>query len=203
MSGLFISLVLSYLIGSMPTSYIAARFLKKIDIRRHGSGNAGATNVFRVVGKIPGIIVLVIDMLKGSFAVYFLPAVFFNNSIGLKMGLELYEILLGIAVISGHVWSIFLKFKGGKGIATTAGALLVIAPKLLLGCAVTWGIVFGIFRIVSVASIAASLALPLFAVIFYGSFYLVLTAVVLCAASVYKHKSNIRRLLRGEEKKLV
>jgi len=199
---LILSLLLAYLIGSIPTSFIFARLLKKTDIRRHGSGNVGATNVFRVVGKVPAVIVLILDMLKGYAAVVFLPEIFMNNAIDAALGLELYRILLGLSVISGHVWTVFLKFKGGKGVATTAGVLIAIAPKIIAGSASIWVLVFIAFRIVSVASITASIFLPVFALMFYSSTPLTLFTVLLCIFGTYKHKSNIQRLVRGEEKKL-
>ncbi|UCD54926.1 MAG: glycerol-3-phosphate 1-O-acyltransferase PlsY [Candidatus Omnitrophota bacterium] len=202
MINLSISLILAYLIGSIPTSFIFGKILKNIDIRKHGSGNVGATNVFRVAGKIPALIVLLLDIFKGSFAVLFLPEVFFNNAIGITIGFEVYQILLGLFVISGHVWSVFLKFKGGKGVATTAGVILVLAPKILIGSLFIWILVFLAFRIVSVASITASIFLPIFAIIFHRPIYMVLFCVLLCIFGTYKHKSNIKRLIRGEEKKL-
>lgn len=202
MINLLISLILAYLIGSIPTSFIFGKLLKKIDIRKHGSGNVGATNIFRAVGKIPALIVLLLDIFKGSFAVFFLPEVFFNNTIGVTVGFEIYQVLLGLFVIAGHVWSVFLKFKGGKGVATTAGVLLVLAPKILVGSLFIWIFVFLAFRIVSVASIAASIFLPIFAIILRRPIYLVLFLVLLCIVGTYKHKPNIKRLIRGEEKKL-
>jgi len=202
MVGLLISLILAYLLGSVPTSYIAARLLKRIDIREHGSGNVGATNVFRVIGKVPAFIVLFIDIFKGFAAVVFLPELFLNNFIGVRLGLELYQILIGTFAIAGHVWNPFLKFKGGKGVATAAGVLLALSPGVVAGGFIAWCVVFSIFRIVSVASIAASVFLPVFAVLLNRSIYLVLFCVILCVVGTYKHKANIRRLLRGEEKKL-
>ncbi len=202
MISLLISLILAYLIGSIPTSFIFGRILKKVDIRKHGSGNVGATNIFRVVGKIPALIVLLLDVFKGGFAVFFLPEVFFNNTIGITIGFEVYQILLGLFVIGGHVWSIFLKFKGGKGVATTAGVLFVLAPKILIGSLFIWILVFLAFRIVSLASITASIFLPIFAIILHRPIHLVLFCVLLCILGTYKHKPNIKRLIRGEEKKL-
>ena len=202
MTNLAISLILAYLIGSIPTSFIFAKILKKTDIRKAGSGNVGATNVFRVVGKVPAIIVLLLDIFKGFFAVQFLPEFFFNNAIGVAMGLETFRILLGLFVIGGHVWSVFLKFKGGKGVATTAGVLLALAPKILLASFLVWLAVFIALRIVSAASIVASVFLPVFAVLMRQSIYLVLFCVLICIAGTYKHKANIKRLLKGEEKKL-
>ena len=202
MIGLIISLVLAYFVGSIPTSYILAKVLKKKDIREHGSGNVGATNVFRVVGKLPAIVALILDILKGVFAIAFLSGVFFNNTIGITMGLGPYKVLLGACAISGHVWSAFLKFKGGKGVATTAGVLSVLAPKALIGGFVIWLAVFLISRVVSVASIIAAIALPIFAIIFGYPIYMTLFCIVLCIMAVYKHKANIRRLVSGEERKL-
>lgn len=202
MLNLLISLALAYLIGSVPTSFIFAKILKGMDIRRYGSGNVGATNVFRVVGKVPALFVLLIDIFKGVLCVAFLPEIFFNNAIGVTLGLEVYRILLGACVISGHVWSVFLKFTGGKGVATTAGVIAVLAPEVLIGGAIMWILIFLIFRIVSVASIVSSIFLPVFAIIFQRSVYLVLFCVLLCIVGAYKHKENIRRLVRGEERKL-
>jgi len=202
MVNLAVSLILAYLIGCIPTSLIFAKILKGKDIRRHGSGNVGATNVFRVVGKIPALFVLLLDVFKGSFAVFFLPGIFFNNTIGMTTGLELYGILLGLSVISGHVWNVFLGLKGGKGVATTAGVLLILAPNVLIASVFMWIFVFFMFRIVSVASIVSGIFLPVFALMFCHSAYLVLFCVFLSVMGAYKHKENIRRLLRGEEKKL-
>lgn len=202
MLSLLISLILAYLIGSIPTSFIFTKILKKVDIRKRGSGNVGATNVFRVAGKIPALIVLLLDVSKGVVAVFLLPESFFNNTIGITIGFEIYQILLGLFVIAGHIWSIFLKFKGGKGVATTAGVLLILAPKILICGLFIWILVFFAFRIVSVASIAASIFLPIFAVVFHRPLYFVLFCVLLCIVGAYKHKPNIKRLIRGEEKKL-
>lgn len=197
-----VSLFFAYLIGSIPTSFIFGKLLKKVDITKHGSGSAGATNVFRVVGKVPAVIVLLLDIFKGAFSVAFLPQIFFNNYIGITMGLGIYKILLGAAVIAGHVWSVFLKGKGGKGVATTAGVLMVLAPKVFMTGLGVWLVTFSLFRVVSVASVAASVFLPISAILFRLPMHSVVFFVFLCIVSTYKHKANIRRLLRGEEKRL-
>ncbi len=202
MTGFILSIVLAYLIGAIPTSVIFGRVLKGVDIREHGSKNAGATNVFRVVGRIPGIIVLVLDIFKGFFAAAFLPALFCKGAIGNFITLEACQILLGTCAIAGHVFSVFLKMKGGKGVATTAGVMIALAPKVVGGSALVWVVVFSVFRIVSVASVAASVCLPVFAVIFSGSVYTVIFTAILAVCSIYKHKPNLKRLVRGEEKKL-
>ncbi|OGW75246.1 MAG: acyl-phosphate glycerol 3-phosphate acyltransferase [Omnitrophica bacterium RBG_13_46_9] len=202
MVNLMLSLLSAYLIGSIPTSFIFTKIFKRVDIREHGSGNVGATNVFRVVGKAPAILVLFIDIFKGYASVAFLPNIFFNNTIGVTFGLELYRIVLGVCAISGHIWSVFLKFKGGKGVATTAGVLIILAPKVLIASAIVWIIVFVPFRIVSVASIVSSIFLPVFAILFHQPISIVIFVALLCVAGTYKHKANIKRLIRGEERRL-
>lgn len=202
MLNLALSLILAYLIGSIPTSFIFAKVLKGTDIRKHGSGNVGATNVFRVVGKLPAVIVLLLDIFKGVFSVLFLSNVFFNNTIGITVGLGVYKILLGACAIAGHAWSVFLKFKGGKGVATTAGVIFVLAPQVLIASFIVWVGVFSVLRIVSVASIISSMFLPIFGIIFGQPLSNILFYVFLCIIGTYKHKSNIRRLVRGEEKRL-
>src|SRR3989338_5104487 len=116
---LAISLVLSYLIGSIPTSYIFAKALKGIDIRQFGSGNVGATNTYRVVGKLPGLLVLIIDILKGLICVALVAKLFLR--LGVTIEPTTYGMILGFMAIVGHIWSVFLGFKGGKGVATSAG----------------------------------------------------------------------------------
>jgi len=202
MINLAASLILAYFIGCIPTSFIFTKIIKGKDIRQHGSGNAGATNVFRVVGKLPALFVLIIDVFKGSFAVFFLREIFFNNAIGVTIGFELYGILLGICAIGGHVWNVFLGLKGGKGVATTAGVLLILAPDVLAASFIVWVFVFFLFRFVSVASVISGMFLPVFAIMFRDSIYLVSFCAFLCVMGAFKHKANIRRLIRGEEKKI-
>lgn len=202
MIGFFIALVLAYLLGSIPTSFIFARLFKKLDIRKHGSGNVGATNVFRIVGKWPALAVLMIDVLKGVIAVSLLADVFFNNTVGITIGFGLYRVCIGAAVISGHVWSAFLGFKGGKGVATTAGVLLVLQPYIFVGSLGVWILIFSFFRIVSIASICASIFLPILGIISQEPVGNIIFYVLLCIMGTYKHKKNIRRILRGEETKL-
>ena len=178
----------AYLIGSIPTGFLWAR-ARGIDIRTVGSGNIGATNVMRVLGKGPGIMVLLIDAAKG-----FLP-VFLANGQGVAL-----PIVCCLAVIAGHNWTCWLKFKGGKGVATTAGAMLAILPIPLLCGLVVWGVVFGISRYVSLASICGAAATPV-ATWFYNPTFFWLT-VLMAVVVVYKHKSNIQRLLTGNENRI-
>ncbi len=200
MLSLTASLILAYLIGSVPTAYIFGRIIKGVDIRNFGSGNVGATNVYRMIGKMPAFIVLFIDALKGFAPVLLFPAIF--NIDKNLLNPELTSILIGVACISGHVWTVFLKFKGGKGVATTSGVILAIAPKVFLIALIVWSIILLLFRYVSLASIAAAISLPISSLVLNKSFPLVLFSITLCFIGTYKHKANISRLLKGEEKKI-
>ncbi len=193
----------AYLIGSIPTAYIFGKVLKGIDIRDYGSGNVGATNVFRTVGKIPGVIVLVIDCLKGLVAVTLLPAALekiFPQAVEAE---SIIYIFLGASVISGHMWTWFLRFKGGKGVATTAGVMAGLSPGILLACLGVWIAVFILWKYVSLASMSAAVALPVFAVISGRSVEYTVFCAVLCMVGIYAHRGNIKRLINGKEKKLV
>ena len=165
-----VALVVSYLLGSIPTAYLFGRALKGIDIRQVGSGNVGATNAMRVLGKRIGITVLLLDILKGVVAVTLLSNLFINQSTLLQA--QNLRIFMGLGCICGHNWTIFLKFKGGKGIATSLGVLIGLAVKLpglniVVGLIIiSWLLVFFSFRMVSLASICAALALPFFCFFF-------------------------------------
>ena len=196
----FASLFIAYLIGSIPTGYIFGRLLKRVDIRKHGSGNVGATNVFRVVGKIPGIIVLLTDILKGLVTVTVLANFLFTPQLAISQ--NLFKIILGLTVITGHNWTIFLKFKGGKGIATSAGVLIGLEPVAASICFLIWVLVFIITHYVSLSSIVATLSLPIVTFLFYPSAELLIFSLIICLTGVYKHRSNIKRLLNGTESKI-
>jgi glycerol-3-phosphate acyltransferase PlsY len=197
-----VAIIFSYLVGSIPVGYIFGRVLKGIDIRHYGSGNVGATNVFRVLGPIPGVIVLTLDMIKGL-----LPVTVIADFV---LGFDhiLVRLILGLVAVCGHNWTIFLKFKGGKGVATTAGALLGLSLKIpqfgliALLCLGIWVLVLLTTGFVSLSSISASIALPVFMLIFDQPLKLLIFAVLLCLFVLVRHKSNISRLLRGEEKKI-
>jgi len=198
--------VAAYLLGSIPTGYLAAR-AKGIDIRTIGSGNIGATNAMRALGKTAGIFVLITDVLKGYIACVFLAGKIFNwfapNFFFEPYELEMrFKIIAGVCAILGHNYTCWLKFKGGKGIATSAGVFLALAP-LALGIALgVWIVVFALGRYVSVASIAAAVALPAAVWILLPHNLLlsiVTTAVGLLA--IAKHKGNIERLFNGTERR--
>lgn len=187
-----------YLIGSIPTAYIFGYLFKRIDIREAGSGNVGATNVYRVVGKLAGLLVLAIDIFKGYVCVTFIPAIFDLQPTAHHSQL----LLFGLSAILGHNWPIFLKFKGGKGVAVSAGVLSGIMPDVLYYCLVVWLIVFILTRYVSLASIIASMTLPITILFLNMAIKEILFGVTLCLLSSYKHRANIRRLILGQEPRL-
>jgi glycerol-3-phosphate acyltransferase PlsY len=182
------------------------RVLKGIDIRKFGSGNVGATNALRVLGKPAGITVLILDILKGFITVLFLGNILIHKATGIS-DVSL-RVILGICCICGHNWTIFLKFKGGKGMATTLGVLLglavkIAALKLIFALViVTWLIVFLIFRIVSLASIISALSLCAYMLLFKAPRTLIYTSILLCAFIILRHKSNLNRLFQGKEPRL-
>lgn len=200
---MLLGIAISYLIGSIPTAYIFCRLLKGVDVRSVGSGNVGATNASRVLGKGWGITVLALDILKG-----FLTVSFFGNILPLKgtyLSDEQLRILLGLACISGHNWTIFLNFKGGKGMATTLGVLLGLAfkvsgLKLILALVIlTWLLTFFLFRIVSLASLLSSISLPIYAIFLRQSFTVVILSFILCLFIILRHKSNLKRIFQSKE----
>ena len=202
-------LVAGYLLGSIPSGYLAGRWLKGIDIRQEGSGSTGATNVLRVVGKGPALAVFVVDVLKGALAVLLAKAVL--EPLGQPLSpagwqIDGWIVLAGLAGLAGHIWPIWLGWKGGKAVATGLGMLLGISWPVGLAC-------FGIFlavltfsRIVSLSSVVAALSLPLLMVGSFGSggirpAYLLL-AVLTTVLVVWRHRSNLERLWAGTEPKL-
>jgi len=194
----------AYLLGSVPTGYLVAR-AKAIDIRTVGSGNIGATNVFRILGKPAGIFVLGADALKGFLAcalVANLAYELFGATSGGANSREGLSIVAGIFAVLGHNYPCWLKFKGGKGIATSAGVLVALVPWALLIILAIFIVVFALARYVSLGSIAASFALPFAAWLTGSSLTLVLITAGLGALAIYKHRGNIRRLLNGTENRV-
>jgi len=200
---IILGLIISYLLGSIPTAYLFGKISKGIDLRQHGSGNLGATNAFRVLGKRVGIIVLLIDIFKGTLAVLIARKLFYSQNSGIS--LDLYLCFSALCAVCGHNWTIFLKFKGGKGIATSLGILIafsIIIPKfisLVLCVIVLWLVIFVVSGYVSLASVIASLCLPLFSVIFSLPREIFFFFWVLTLFSLFKHKPNILRLLQKKE----
>ena len=157
------AVLLSYFLGAIPTSYIIAKVLKGIDIREHGSRNVGATNVMRVVGKGPGIIALLLDAAKGLLPVVLIAPVFYKTGI---ISEPSFRVLLGISAVCGHIWTIFLKFKGGKGVATTIGVFMGLSPFIMAAGLLCWLVVAFIFKYVSLSSLAMAAILPFLMILF-------------------------------------
>ncbi len=194
----FGAIVAAYLIGAIPFSYLIPRAFYGIDIRTRGSGNVGATNVFRVLGKGPGIACFALDVLKGV-----VPVVALQVVAGLP---DWAPVAGGAAAVLGHSRSIFLRFGGGKAVATGAGTILALNPLVGLACLALWGVVFGATRVVSIASITAALALPGFMIAIprpapWGTnpdFY-VYYAMAVGLFIIARHRPNIRRIMDGTE----
>jgi len=198
-----LSAIASYGIGSLPFGFLTAKLVRGIDIREYGSRNVGATNVARVLGAKWGAAVLVVDALKGALPVLLLPRLLAGDS---ETGLQHVAVVCAVAAMLGHMFPCWLKFRGGKGVATAAGVVLVLAPWASVGAMATFGIVFAICRIVSLSSI---LAVSVFAALQmvllqpdpFGPETWSVAAFSLGAPAliIYRHRSNIGRLWRGEE----
>jgi len=193
--------ILCYLIGSFPSGYLVGKS-QGIDIRQHGSGNIGATNVLRVMGKKWGYLVFVCDSLKGFISVKL--GVLLAAGAGADATLA--GVVAGICCIVGHNYTVWLHFKGGKGIATSIGVMLAIVPILIvLIVLVVWLAVFFVWKYVSLASICAALSLPLAVLVLFpfvarGNYWvLVVFSIIVAALAVWRHRSNIDRLLHGKE----
>lgn len=197
-----IFIITAYLLGAIPTSIWYGRIFHGTDIRLHGSGNAGATNTFRTFGKKAGIIVLLIDILKGVIAV--LQPLFYKLITGLDLELTFSsfpELTLGFSAAIGHVYPIYEKFKGGKGVATLFGVVVAMSPTVGLICFAFFACIFILTRLVSLGSVLGSI-LFLVSIIWIHKLYFPLDitmAVLYTTLLIYTHRSNIKRLLKGEE----
>lgn len=216
MENLAIVLLLSYIVGSIPTSIIATKIADVGDIRKFGSGNAGGTNVVRMLGWKIGVSVILFDLFKGTLATYYIPQIFwdpsilpFNNYTPFQ-DFTVVQILCGVAAIFGHIWTLFASFKGGKGVATGAGMVLGLAPVEFVVAMGVFALVFVAWRYVSLGSIFAAMAIPvtmfvrenLFKVDIPGYHTLVYFTIAISLLITYTHRENIKRLLAGTENKL-
>ena len=201
---LIVLIIISYLTGSTPTSIIVGRITKGIDIREHGSGNAGGTNVFRVLGWKPALIVVIIDVFKGWLpAAIFAPAFYYAQIIP---DLGVIQILCGFSAVLGHTYTVFAGFKGGKGVGTLGGMLIALFPTAFPFCLAVAVITIMLTGYVSLASILASVSLPIFLFVlppFFGvnpaPLSLMVFSLLIPWFITFTHRSNIQRLRSGEE----
>jgi acyl phosphate:glycerol-3-phosphate acyltransferase len=199
--GYILIALLAYLLGSIPTGFLVGKS-RGLDIRAVGSGNIGATNVFRILGVRAGTFVLLIDALKGWVAVGLMAPLlisFFNGTTPSDNMRESAEIVAAACAVVGHNYTCWLNFKGGKGIATSAGVLLALVSLPLIIILSVWVIVFALSRYVSLASILAAFTLPFATWITGHSLTLIIVTAALTVMAIYKHKANIRRLIDGTE----
>lgn len=209
-----IIVILSYLVGSIPTSIIVARARRGIDIRQHGSGNAGGTNVIRVLGWKAGVFVIAMDIAKGLFATMVIARLMygpipFDNQTPFD-DFTLVQIIAGCAAILGHIWTLFAGFRGGKGLATAGGMLIGVAPVEVAISFGVFAIVFLISHYVSLGSLSAAVAFPLtmffrenvFMVNIEGYNTLIFFSIGVSLLIIYTHRSNIKRLLKGTENRI-
>jgi acyl phosphate:glycerol-3-phosphate acyltransferase len=226
---LLLIIVVSYLIGSIPTSLMAGKMLKGIDIRQYGSGNAGGTNAFRVLGWKAGLSVTLIDIFKGTFAAVSVVAFFKSHPAGSFPDINevALRLVAGMSAVIGHVFTVFAGFKGGKGVSTAAGMLIGIAPVSMLMVIGVFVLAVWLSRYVSVGSILAALAFPLIIAIrkyifelgggldyyvrLFGAkwfvhdsldYHLLIFGFIVAVAIIYTHRGNIKRLLSGTENRL-
>jgi acyl phosphate:glycerol-3-phosphate acyltransferase len=185
--------VFAYLLGSVSPSVILGKLLKGIDLREHGSGNAGTTNAFRVLGTPLGIVVFVLDVAEGFLPV-FLAVIYVHSH-------PVTTVLAATAAMAGHNWPVFLRFKGGKGVATAAGAILAMSPLVFASLIGTYAIVFLLTRIPSVGSLVATLLYPTLTIVLGQPLSYKVFSIVAAVMVFYLHRANIRRIMRGQERK--
>lgn len=193
-------ILLAYLLGSIPTAVWVGKSWYAIDVREHGSKNAGATNTFRVLGKKPGIIVLIIDIVKGAIA-SLLPFYFYTGTTDQVVNLQ---IITSIVAVVGHVFPCFANFKGGKGVATSLGVIIGLHPAAAGICMAVFLLVFLTSHYVSLGAMIGAITFPLSIVFVFHthSFWLIVFAHVLAILVILAHRKNIQRLLKGEESKM-
>ena len=188
------TLLLGYLLGSIPSGFLAGKWCKGLDLRTIGSGSTGATNVLRNVGKKPALVVFLMDVAKGAAAV--LLAGFLNPTSAL---IDWIQVLAGLAALSGHIWPVWLGFKGGKAVATGFGMFLGLSWPVGLACFGMFMAVFSISRIVSLASVVAAVSLPLLMAAGSASNANLVMALVAMLLVLWRHRTNIQRLINGTE----
>jgi len=183
-----------YLLGSIPFGYIVGKLFKKVDIRELGSGNIGATNAFRILGPSLASLVLLGDVGKGILSIYLVRFLNIDNLLILTIA--------GLAVICGHDWSLFLGFKGGKGIATTFGVVFALNPIISVLAITVWGIVVITTRYVSLSSVSAVISIFIFTILFKQPYEYIIFSAIILILGIFKHKENIERLRSKKERKI-
>ena len=201
--GFILVVLVGYLVGSIPTGFLVAK-ARGIDIRTVGSGNIGATNVFRYLGQAAGAFVLLMDALKGYVAVVLAGSLLYGclDPAAGALTREWARIVGGLCAVLGHNYTCWLRFKGGKGIATSAGALAALVPAALLILLAVFILVFAASRYVSLASISAAFALPFATWLTGKSLNMIAITAAMALLAIYKHKANIQRLLKGTENRI-
>ncbi|MBI4733927.1 MAG: glycerol-3-phosphate 1-O-acyltransferase PlsY [Rubrobacteridae bacterium] len=191
-------LLVSYLIGSIPFGLLIGKLFYKTDIRQYGSGNIGATNTYRTLGPVPGISVFIADMMKGYVPVIIAEIIMTSVDPSAK---PLMMILAGVTAMTGHNYSVFLKFSGGKGMSTAGGFIGAIWPQIFIILILTWMVVIALTRYVSLASILIAIMFPVLVIIMEPLTEYIVFSVVTALVVVFRHRSNIKRLLSGTELK--
>ncbi len=193
----FFILFLGYLFGSFPSGYLAGRIIKGIDIRSLGSGSTGATNVLRHIGKRAAITVFFIDVLKGVLSILLAKYFLLNDS---------WQVAIGLSTLIGHIWPVWLNWKGGKAVATGLGIFLGLSLQVCLATLVIFILMITLFRIVSLASLSAALALPLIMFMSFGNSNISLPFIIISLSAmilvVWRHRENVVRLIKGKEPKI-
>ena len=183
-----------YLLGSIPFGYIVGKLFKKVDIRELGSGNIGATNVFRILGPSLASLALIGDIGKGIFSIYLVQYFNIDNLLIITIA--------GLAVICGHDWSLFLGFKGGKGIATTFGVVFSLNPTISILALIIWAVVVITTRYVSLSSIFAVISIFIFTILFRQPYEYIIFSTIILVLGIFNHKDNIKRLKLKKERKI-
>ena len=195
-------ILIAYVLGSIPNALWVGKTFKNIDVREHGSKNTGSTNAARVLGPKLGIFTLILDILKGALPTY-LGIVLGADLLTRMTGIDKLDVIvIGMAAILGHTFSLFLKFKGGKAVATTLGVFLVLVPYAILILLVIFFVIFGLTRYVSLASIISAVVLPIAVYLTTRHIPLTVLGIIIGLLVIIRHKENIKRLINGTESKL-
>ncbi len=198
---MILGVVIAYLLGSISFAVWIGRIFYKVDVREHGSGNAGTTNTIRVLGWKPGLFVLLLDAFKGWLAIHIGDGLMPDS---LADWQEYYDVLLAVSVLLGHIFPLFTGFKGGKGVATMVGIVIALYPEAFLGAFAVFMLVFLLTHYVSLASILAAIVFPILDIFVFHQEHVVLMifAILVPLLIIVTHRKNIGRLLRGEESKM-